>query len=101
MINTEHLGKTFAGRKKSPPVVAVKDLNIEVAEGEVFGFLGPNGAGKTTTVRMLTSLIGPTGGEGLGQRLRRSGKTTRRSGAAVGILTETPGMYDRLSAERT
>ena len=40
----------------------------KVQEGEVFGFLGPNGAGKTTTVRMLTSLIGPTSGAGVGER---------------------------------
>jgi ABC-2 type transport system ATP-binding protein len=98
MIKTEHLGKTFAGEKKSLPVVAVKDLNIEVAEGEVFGFLGPNGAGKTTTVRMLTSLIGPSEGKAwvCGMELGRNDREIRRQ---VGILTETPGMYDRLSAE--
>ncbi len=98
MIRTENLGKTFAGRKKSPPVVAVKDLNIEVSEGEVFGFLGPNGAGKTTTVRMLTTLIGPSEGKAwvCGYQV---GKTDQEIRRRVGILTETPGMYDRLSAE--
>jgi ABC-2 type transport system ATP-binding protein len=98
MIRTEHLSKTFAGRKKTPPVVAVKDLNIEVAEGEVFGFLGPNGAGKTTTVRMLTTLIGPSEGKAwvCGYEV---GKTDQEIRRRVGILTETPGMYDRLSAE--
>jgi ABC-2 type transport system ATP-binding protein len=98
MIRTEHLGKTFAGRKKSLPVVAVKDLNIEIAEGEVFGFLGPNGAGKTTTVRMLTSLIGPSEGKAwvCGYEVGKNDQEIRRR---VGILTETPGMYDRLSAE--
>ena len=98
MIRTEHLGKSFAGKKKSPPVVAVRDLNLEIAEGEVFGFLGPNGAGKTTTVRMLTSLIGPSEGRAwvCGIEL---GKNDREIRKQVGILTETPGMYDRLSAE--
>jgi ABC-2 type transport system ATP-binding protein len=98
MIRTVHLGKTFSGKKKSPPVVAVKDLNIEVAEGEVFGFLGPNGAGKTTTVRMLTSLIGPSEGKAwvCGYEIGKNDQEIRRR---VGILTETPGMYDRLSAE--
>ena len=43
-------------------VLAVQGIDIEVAEGEIFGFLGPNGAGKTTTVRMLTTLLLPTGG---------------------------------------
>jgi ABC-2 type transport system ATP-binding protein len=43
-------------------VEAVKGVDLEVAEGEIYGFLGPNGAGKTTTVRMLTTLLRPTGG---------------------------------------
>jgi ABC-2 type transport system ATP-binding protein len=43
-------------------VLAVQGVDIEVAEGEIYGFLGPNGAGKTTTVRMLTTLLLPTGG---------------------------------------
>jgi ABC-2 type transport system ATP-binding protein len=98
MIRTENLGKVFAGKKKAPPITAVKDLNIEVAEGEVFGFLGPNGAGKTTTVRMLTSLIGPTEGKAwvCGYEVGKNDQLIR---SRVGILTETPGMYDRLSAE--
>jgi ABC-2 type transport system ATP-binding protein len=43
-------------------VLAVKGVDLEVGEGEIYGFLGPNGAGKTTTVRMLTTLLLPTGG---------------------------------------
>jgi ABC-2 type transport system ATP-binding protein len=43
-------------------VLAVEGIDLEVAEGEIYGFLGPNGAGKTTTVRMLTTLLLPTGG---------------------------------------
>jgi ABC-2 type transport system ATP-binding protein len=43
-------------------VLAVKGVDLEVDEGEIYGFLGPNGAGKTTTVRMLTTLLLPTGG---------------------------------------
>ncbi len=56
MIHTDNLTKKFG------EILAVEGLSLDVAEGEVFGFLGPNGAGKTTTVRMLTCLIGPTGG---------------------------------------
>jgi len=65
----------------------------------VFGFLGPNGAGKTTTVRMLTSLIGPTSGTAVvnGYPIGREDTNIRRT---VGILTETPGLYDNLSAAR-
>jgi ABC-type multidrug transport system ATPase subunit len=43
-------------------VEAVRDIDLSVARGEVFGFLGPNGAGKTTTVRMLCTLLPPTAG---------------------------------------
>ena len=43
-------------------ITAVDGVDLEVAEGEIFGFLGPNGAGKTTLVRMLTTLLRPTGG---------------------------------------
>jgi ABC-2 type transport system ATP-binding protein len=92
MIQTENLSKKFNEN------LAVDRLNLAVNEGEVFGFLGPNGAGKTTTVRMLTSLIGPSSGTALvnGHRLGQEDKEIRRS---VGVLTETPGMYDNLSAE--
>ena len=44
-------------------VLAVRGVDLEVPEGEIYGFLGPNGAGKTTTVRMLTTLLRPTGGK--------------------------------------
>ena len=43
-------------------VLAVRGIDLRVGEGEIYGFLGPNGAGKTTTVRMLTTLLLPTGG---------------------------------------
>ena len=91
MIKTENLTKEF------PATIAVDGLNLEVREGEVFGFLGPNGAGKTTTVRMLTSLIAPTRGTAWVNNFQIGKQDTdiRRS---VGILTETPGMYDNLSA---
>jgi ABC-2 type transport system ATP-binding protein len=56
-IVTEGLERAFSGG-----VVAVAGVDLEVAEGEIYAFLGPNGAGKTTTVRMLTTLLRPTGG---------------------------------------
>ncbi len=99
MIKTDRLTKIFPLGKKNPPITAVEDLNIEVKEGEVFGFLGPNGAGKTTTVRMLTSLIAPTSGRAFINGLEL-GKDDQKIRSTVGILTETPGMYDRLSAEK-
>src|SRR5215203_4175310 len=51
------LERTFEGDIK-----AVAGVDLDVAEGEIYAFLGPNGAGKTTTVRMLTTLLRPTGG---------------------------------------
>lgn len=97
MIQTNELTKTFPGGNGKNNT-AVDRLTIEVEEGEVFGFLGPNGAGKTTTVRMLTSLIAPTSGTAIvnGFQLGERDQDIRRS---VGILTESPGMYDNLSAE--
>ena len=56
-IETQGLRRTFKGG-----IEAVRDIDLSVSEGEVFGFLGPNGAGKTTTVRMLCTLLPPTAG---------------------------------------
>jgi ABC-2 type transport system ATP-binding protein len=93
MIQTENLTKKFG------ELLAVDHLTLDIPEGEVFGFLGPNGAGKTTTVRMLTSLIGPNEGSAFvnGFQVGVQDQEIRRS---VGILTESPGLYDNLSAER-
>ena len=67
IIETRNLTKVFPARRgnerKAQAVAAVKELNLEVPEGEIFGFLGPNGAGKTTTLRMLATLLPPTSGE--------------------------------------
>lgn len=91
MIQTQNLTKTFGD------LTAVDRLTLEISPGEVFGFLGPNGAGKTTTVRLLTCLIGATAGTAqvLGYQLGKDDNQIRRQ---VGILTETPGHYDRLTA---
>jgi ABC-2 type transport system ATP-binding protein len=61
MIQTRGLTRHF--RTKSSTVEAVKDLDLDVAEGELVALLGPNGAGKSTTMRMLTTLLTPTAGE--------------------------------------
>ncbi|MDN3260967.1 ATP-binding cassette domain-containing protein [Streptomyces sp. CSDS2] len=60
VISTAGLARTF--QTKSGPVEAVRGIDLTVHEGEILGFLGPNGAGKTTTLRMLTTLLEPTGG---------------------------------------
>ena len=93
MIKTEQLSKRFG------ETLAVDRVDLDVQAGEVFGFLGPNGAGKTTTLRMLSALIAPSSGRATvaGYNLGQADGEIRRR---VGILTESPGLYDRLSAER-
>ncbi len=90
ILRLEGLSKRF-GRLE-----AVKDLNLEVRRGEVFGFLGPNGAGKSTTVGMILGLIAPTSGsiELFGQNLDKD-----RWGALrrVGAVIEEPAFYPYLS----
>lgn len=83
----------FRGRR----VEILKGVDLEVRSGDVFGLLGPNGAGKTTTVRMLTALIEPSEGTAAvdGLDVITQADEVR---ARVGILTETPGLYDKLSA---
>lgn len=60
IIETTGLSRTFKGR--SGTVHAVQGVDLQVSEGEIFGFLGPNGAGKSTTMRMLSTLLEPSGG---------------------------------------
>ncbi len=83
--------------KKFKDTTAVDDLSFTVNEGDVYGFLGQNGAGKSTTIRMLLSLVAPSGGEIniFGQKL-----STHRSDILrrVGAVIEKPDLYKYLSA---
>jgi len=92
LIETENLTKMFGS------VAAVEELTLRVEEGEVFGLLGPNGAGKTTTMRMLACLISKTSGEakvgGYGIGSPESINIRRM----VGVLPESVGLFDDLSA---
>jgi len=83
--------------KRYGRVVAVEDLNLEVAEGEVFGLLGPNGSGKTTTILMLLGLTEPTSGEArvLGLDPMREPLKVK---ARVGYLPDQVGFYGELTA---
>lgn len=89
-IETEHLRKEYSRK------VAVADLNLQVGQGEVFGFLGPNGAGKTTSIKMLLGLAAPTKGEArlLGKPI---GSPAARS--RVGFLPEHFRFHDWLTGE--
>src|SRR5436190_7241890 len=91
IINAKHLSKQFRD------VTAVDDLSFSVPEGKIYGFLGQNGAGKSTTIRMLLTLISPTGGEIeiFGMDLKKHRKEIlKRTGAII----ERPDLYKYLSA---
>jgi len=91
MIRADHLTRKFGAR------VAVEDLSLDVQRGEILALLGPNGAGKTTTLRMLTGLIAPTSGTVWvhGEAMDRS--TAARLRGHIGLLTEAPGLWERLT----
>ncbi|SDN53934.1 ABC-2 type transport system ATP-binding protein [Klenkia soli] len=61
-VQVRGLVKTYPGTKKRPDVEAVRGIDLDVPAGELFGFLGPNGAGKSTTIKILCTLVRPTGG---------------------------------------
>jgi len=89
VIVLDKLSKLYGG------FTAVRDLQLEVARGEVFGFLGPNGAGKTTTIRMLMGILVPSSGhaliDGLDCHQHRVAVKAR-----VGYLPDNPIFYDYL-----
>lgn len=93
-IVTSSLSKTFGS------VHAVDALDLEIVQGEIFGFLGHNGAGKTTTVRLLNGILNRTAGtiSVLGMDPGVDGAKIR---ARTGVLTETPALDDRLTARQT
>ena len=78
-------------------VEAVRGVDLDVAEGEIFGFLGPNGAGKTTTLRMLATLIEPDGGTATiaGADLRRNPGEVRRR---IGYVAQGGSTWDDSTA---
>jgi len=83
--------------KRFNSFVAVDNITFSIGRGEVFGLLGPNGAGKTTTIRMLACLISPSAGNVRigGYDIRNDSLKVRE---IVGILTENPSLYERLTA---
>lgn len=98
VVETRNLSKVyrdFWGRQK---VRALKSLDLEVYQGEVFGLLGPNGSGKTTTIKLLLGLLFPTSGEALvfGKNASDVDKNER-----LGFLPEESYLYRFLNAEET
>jgi ABC-2 type transport system ATP-binding protein len=93
VLRTIDLTKRYQDR------LAVDRLNLEVRQGDVFGFLGPNGAGKSTTIRMILHLVFPTEGdvELFGTSLKRA---RHQALEKVGAMVEKPAFYGHLSARR-
>jgi ABC-2 type transport system ATP-binding protein len=90
MIEAQGLVKIFGD------FVAVSEVTFHVGRGEVVVLLGPNGAGKTTTVRMLSGILRPTRGRAIiaGHDVAEEPIAVRQM---VGLLTEFPGLYDRMN----
>jgi ABC-type multidrug transport system ATPase subunit len=93
---TDTLVQTYELTKRFGRLIAVEEVDLEVKEGDLFGFLGPNGSGKTTTVRMLLGLVYPTSGEMLllGRPMPRDARAVLPD---VGALIEGPAFYPHLS----
>jgi ABC-2 type transport system ATP-binding protein len=88
-IRLKGIRKAYAGH------VAVRDLDLEVARGSVFGLLGPNGAGKTTTLRMVMDILGADAGT-----IELFGRTADRAGRdRIGYMPEERGLYPRMQLE--
>jgi len=94
MLSASQLTRRFGER------VAVDDLTFELVPGEIFALLGPNGAGKTTTLRMLAGLIAPSSGSvGVGSEILTR-DTAPRLRSRIGLLTEAPGLWERLTVRQ-
>jgi ABC-2 type transport system ATP-binding protein len=91
VVTAEHLTRQFDAR------IAVRDVSLSVNAGEIVTLLGPNGAGKTTTMRMLAGLILPTQGRISIDGVPLTDATAARARAKVGLLTEAPGLWERLT----
>lgn len=92
IVSTEGLSKEYGG------VFRVKHVDLQIREGEVYGFLGPNGAGKSTTMKMLLGLVKPTQGTVhlFGKQMNDKNRVEilRQTGA----LIESPSYYGHLTA---
>ena len=96
MIRVEELTKSFRDLRRGQ-VLAVDHISFEVKPGEVFGLLGPNGAGKTTAMRILCTVLKPTGGTATiaGYDVATQAADVRQN---IGFLSANTAIYDRMSA---
>jgi ABC-2 type transport system ATP-binding protein len=92
------LSKVFRNFWHRPIVTALTNLELEVAQGEIFGLLGPNGSGKSTTIKLLLGLLHPSSGSA---RVLGGSPRDVRLKARLGYLPEDSPFYPHLSAEET
>ncbi|MSR56768.1 MAG: ATP-binding cassette domain-containing protein [Planctomycetaceae bacterium] len=97
MIHVEQLSKRFFDLRRGP-VAALDDVSFNVQPGEIFGMLGPNGAGKTTCLRILSTVLRPTGGRATiaGFDVQSQPAEVR---ARIGFMSGGTGLYDRMTAQ--
>jgi len=97
-VSLKNISRIYPVPLRREKLVAVRDLSLEVQEGEVYGLLGPNGSGKSTTLKMLLGLVTPTSGtaEVFGHDSRAFAARSE-----VGFLPENPYFYKFLTAEET
>jgi ABC-2 type transport system ATP-binding protein len=91
MIKLINLTKTYG------KLIAVNSINLDIAQGEVFGFLGPNGAGKTTTIKMMAGLLQPSSGTALigGYDVQLQ---PLKAKYITGFIPDRPYLYEKLTA---
>src|SRR5215471_11147760 len=96
MIQVENLTKSFRDLRRGQ-VLAVDRVSFEARPGEIFGLLGPNGAGKTTTMRILCTVLRPTGGVArvAGFDVLTQASLVRQH---IGFMSANTAIYDRMSA---
>ncbi|MCD4657993.1 MAG: ABC transporter ATP-binding protein [Planctomycetes bacterium] len=98
VIKTEKLTKTFVSSFRKHKIEAVKNLDLEINKGEVFGLLGPNGSGKSTTAKMLLGLLGQTSGK---ISVLGYNPDNIQIKSQIGFLPEETYLYRFLNAEET
>src|SRR6201984_2064180 len=97
-VQVTRLTKVFPIPFRREKVVAVRDLDLRIEPGEVYGLLGPNGSGKSTTLKIILGLVSPTRG---GTSIFGQDSRLVKSRAAVGFLPENPYFYKYLTGEET
>lgn len=90
MIKLENISKSYVKGKKS-----VDSLNLEIKDGEIFGFLGPNGAGKTTTIKMITGILNADEGRILvdDKDIKKKSISAKKT---IGFVPDTPDIFLKL-----